>query len=99
GDSAIFHLDMDTMTAKTGQPKPEFIDKYAIFNVRVNKHFKKGDLTDSALYAEINTYFDGEIAKLKDLEQGKIDNYVSSNKLSPEKTSSGLQVVFDEKGA
>lgn len=99
GDSAIFHLDLDTMAARTGQPKPEFVDKHVIFNVKVHKLFKKGELTDSALYAEVNTYFDGEIAKLKDLEQGKIDNYVSSNKLETEKTSSGLQVVFDEKGA
>jgi len=98
GDSAIFHLNMDTLAAKTGQPKPDFIDKYVIFNVKVNKHFKKGDLTDSALYAEVNTYFDGEIARLKDAEQGKVDRYLSSNNLEPEKTSSGLQYVITEKG-
>ncbi len=98
GDSAIFHLDLDTMAARSGQPKPDFIDRYVIFNVKVNKHFKKGDLTDSALYAEVNTYFEGEIAKLKDLEQGKIDTYVSSNKLTTEKTSSGLQYIITERG-
>lgn len=98
GDSAIFHLNMDTLSVKTGQPKPDFIDKYVIFNIKVNKHFKKGDLTDSALYAEVNTYFDGEIAKLKEAEQGKVDNYISTNKLDPEKTSSGLQYVITEKG-
>lgn len=98
GDSAVFHLDLDTMAAKTGQPKPEFVDKYVIFNVKVNRHFKKGDLTDSAFYAVINEYFDGEIAKLATAEPNKIETYVSSNKLSPEKTSSGLQYVFTEKG-
>lgn len=98
GDSAIFHLDLDTMAARSGQPKPDFIDRYVIFNVKVNKHFKKGDLTDSALYAEVNTYFEGEIAKLKDMEQGKIDTYVSSNKLTTEKTSSGLQYIITERG-
>lgn len=98
GDSAVFHLDLDTMAAKTGQPKPEFVDKYVIFNVKVNKLFKKGDLTDSAFYAVINEYFDGEIAKLATAEPKKIETYVSTNKLSTEKTSSGLQYVFTEKG-
>lgn len=99
GDSAIFFLDLDTMAARTGQPKPDFIDHHVVFNVKVHKHFKKGDLTDSALYAEVNTYFDGEIAKLKDSEQVRIDNYVSKNNLTTEKSSSGLQVVFIEKGS
>lgn len=99
GDSAIFHLDLDTMAARTGQPKPDFIDKYIVFNVKVIKHFKKGDLTDSAHYAVINEYFDGEIAKLKDAESSKIDAYVSENNLTTEKTSSGLQVYFEERGS
>jgi FKBP-type peptidyl-prolyl cis-trans isomerase FkpA len=98
GDSAVFHLNLDTMAVKTGQPKPDFVDQYVIFNVKVNKHFKKGNLTDSALYAEINTYFDGEINKLKEGEESKIETYVKSIKSTPEKTSSGLQYVITEKG-
>lgn len=98
GDSAVFHLDMDTMASRTGQPKPEFVDRYVVFNVRVNKHFKKGELTDSAHYAVINEYFDGEILKLKDAEEEKLASYVSSNNLTTEKTSSGLQIIFEEKG-
>ncbi|SFC52348.1 FKBP-type peptidyl-prolyl cis-trans isomerase [Parapedobacter composti] len=98
GDSAIFKLNLDTMAAKTMQPKPEFADKYVTFTVKVNKHFKKGDLTDSALYAEVNTYFDGEIEKLKASEESKIDNYIKKNNLQPMKTASGLQYVITEEG-
>ncbi|MEC3879025.1 FKBP-type peptidyl-prolyl cis-trans isomerase [Parapedobacter sp. 10938] len=98
GDSAVFKLDLDTMAAKTMRPKPEIADKYIIFNVKVNKHFKKGDLTDSALYAEVNTYFDAEIEKLKTSEEGKIANYIKENNLEPLKTASGLQYIIVEEG-
>lgn len=98
GDSAVFKLDLDTMAAKSMQPKPDFADKYIIFNVRVNQHFKKGELTDSALYAEVNTYFEGEIEKLRVAEEGKINNYIQQNNLEPLKTASGLQYVIVEEG-
>src|SRR5690606_10404360 len=68
------------------------------FNVRVNRHFKKGELTDSALYAEVNTYFEGEIEKLRVAEEGKINNYIQTNNLKPLKTASGLQYVIVEEG-
>ncbi|SEK67634.1 FKBP-type peptidyl-prolyl cis-trans isomerase [Parapedobacter koreensis] len=98
GDSAVFQLDLDTMAAKTMQPKPDFANKYVTFNVKVNKHFKKGELTDSALYAEVNTYFDAEIEKLKASEESKISSYIEKNKLEPVKTASGLQYVITEEG-
>src|SRR5690606_30343975 len=50
GDSAIFHMDMDTMQMKTGQQKPPFFNRYAVFELKVQKRFPKGQLTDSALY-------------------------------------------------
>ncbi|MGK6353054.1 FKBP-type peptidyl-prolyl cis-trans isomerase [Parapedobacter sp. DT-150] len=98
GDSAIFKLNLDTMAAKTMQPKPDFADHYVTFNIKVNKHFKKGELTDSALYAEVNTYFDAEIEKLKTAEEGKISSYVKKNNLEPMKTASGLQYIITEEG-
>ncbi|PPL04570.1 FKBP-type peptidyl-prolyl cis-trans isomerase [Parapedobacter indicus] len=98
GDSAVFKLNLDTMAAKTMQPKPDFADHYVTFNVKVNKHFKKGELTDSALYAEVNTYFDGEIQKLKASEEGKINDYIKKNNLEPLKTASGLQYIITEEG-
>ncbi len=98
GDSAVFKLNLDTLAAKAMQPKPDFSEKYLIFNLKVNKHFKKGDLTDSALYAEINTYFDGEVDKLKASEESKIESYVKKNNLETLKTASGLQYIITEEG-
>lgn len=98
GDSAVFRLNLDTMAAKTGQPKPEFADKFVTFSVKVRKHFQKGDLTDSALYAQIDTYFKGEIEGLKKAEDSKLAGYIAKSKLEPTKTASGLQYVVKEEG-
>src|SRR5690606_32985693 len=98
GDSAVFRLNLDTMAAKTSQPKPEIGDKYVTFTVKVRKHFKKGQLTDSALYAEVDNYFKGELEGLKNAEEGKITSYISSNKLEPQKTESGLQYIISDEG-
>ena len=99
GDSAVFRLNLDTMAAKTGQPKPEFADHYATFKVKVRKHFKKGELTDSAMYAQVDEYFKAEIETLKQAEEGKLANYISKNKLEPKKTNSGLQYIVKEEGS
>lgn len=99
GDSATFKLDLDTMAARTGQPKPEFADKFIQFTIKVKKHFKKGDLTDSALFEQVNEYYLAEMEGLKKAEEGKIASYVEKEKLQPQKTESGLQYVIDEEGA
>jgi FKBP-type peptidyl-prolyl cis-trans isomerase FkpA len=98
GDSAIFKLDLDTMAVKTSQPKLDFADKFVTIRVKVRKLFKKGQLTDSAMYAQVDTYFKNEIETIKKAETGKIENYISSKKLTPKKTASGLQYVVTEEG-
>ncbi|MCY4780049.1 FKBP-type peptidyl-prolyl cis-trans isomerase [Sphingobacterium sp. UT-1RO-CII-1] len=98
GDSAIFKLNLDTMAARMGQPKPEFADKFVTFKIKVRKHFKKGSLTDSALYAQIDEYFKSEVDGLKNGEEGKLASYISTNKLDPKKTESGLQYAVNEEG-
>jgi len=98
GDSAIFRLNLDTMAARMSQPKPEFADKYVTFNVKVRKIFKKGDLTDSLFYDQVNKYFEAEVEGLKKAEESKLANYIKSNKLEPTKTASGLQYIIKEEG-
>ena len=98
GDSAVFRLNVDTMAAKMSQPKVEFADKFVTFTIKVRKHFKKGNLTDSALYAQINKYFEGELEGLKKSEESKIAGYIKSNKLEPKKSASGLQYVIKDQG-
>ncbi|MBP3942269.1 FKBP-type peptidyl-prolyl cis-trans isomerase [Sphingobacteriaceae bacterium WQ 2009] len=98
GDSAVFKLNVDTMAARTGQPKLEFADHYVTFTIKVRKHFKRGQLTDSALYAQVNKYFEGEIEKLKTGEDVKVADYVKTKKLEPKKTASGLQYIVTAEG-
>lgn len=98
GDSAVFRINLDTMAAKTGQPKPEVADKYISFKIKVEKHLKKGNLTDSAMYAQINELMEKEVEKLKNAEEGKLAKYVSDKKLDPKKTESGLQYVIKDQG-
>ncbi len=98
GDSATFKLNLDTMAARTQQPKPEIADKYIIFTIKVRKHFKKGNLTDSALFDQVNKYYLAEMEGLKKSEENKIAKYVEKNKLQPKKTETGLQYVIQEEG-
>lgn len=98
GDSAVFHLDMDTLAAQTGQPKLEFVDKHMTFTVNVRKHFKKGDLTDSVFFAQIDDYYKEILEELKNKEESNLNDYIAKNKLEPQKTASGLQYVIEEEG-
>lgn len=99
GDSLVFKIDLDSVAAKTKQPKPEFADKYIIYTLKVKKHFKKGKLNDQQLGEQVTKYFEAEVAKLKDAEAGKVDTYIKKNKLTATKTASGLQYVVTEKGS
>lgn len=98
GDSAVFRLNLDTMAAKSGQPKLPIADKYLTFTVKVRKHFKKAELPDSVAHVELDNYYKELIAGLEKAEAGKIEGYVKSNKLEPKKTQSGLQYVITTEG-
>lgn len=99
GDSAVFKLNLDTMAAKTGQPKPEFADKYIQYTIKVRKLFKRGNQTDSALFEQVNKYYLAQMEGLKKAEDGKITSYIEKNKLQPKKTATGLQYVITKEGA
>lgn len=98
GDSAIFRLNLDTMAAKSGQPKLPIADHYLTFTVKVRKHFKKAELPDSVAHVQLDNYYKELIGGLEKAEAGKIDTYVKSNKLEPKKSASGLQYVIEKQG-
>jgi len=98
GDSILFRIDQDTMAAKTGYPKPDVADKYISFRVKVEKHLKKGEQTDSAMSAQINELMDQAVEALKNAEESKLAKYVADKKLTPEKTESGLQYIIEGQG-
>jgi FKBP-type peptidyl-prolyl cis-trans isomerase FkpA len=99
GDSAIFKINVDTLVAKTGSPRPpDSIDQFIVFTVKVHKNFQKGDLTDSALNSHVTEYMEARLQQLKESEPARIDAYVSENKLKTTKTASGLQYVVEKEG-
>lgn len=99
GDSLVFKIDLDSVAAKTQQPKPAFADKFIIYTIKVQKHFKKGKLTDQQLGEQVTKYFEEQTAKLKNAETGKVEAFLKNNKLAPKKTASGLQYVVTKEGS
>jgi FKBP-type peptidyl-prolyl cis-trans isomerase FkpA len=106
GDSASFKLNLDTMAARTNQPKPpqNAKDKYLVFDVKVEKVFKKNaGEADEAFQKRAQEFFQKDYLaaqeKLKGTEAGKIKAYIADNNLKPQTTASGLQYVITNPGS
>jgi hypothetical protein len=56
GDSLVFKINLDSMAAKTHQPKPEFADKFIVYSIKV-KNTSKKELTDQQLGEQVQKYF------------------------------------------
>jgi FKBP-type peptidyl-prolyl cis-trans isomerase FkpA len=98
GDSATVKLNVDSM-ATHGQPKPPgFKGKYVIFQIKVEKVIPKGTLSDAVFQNKVADYFKEESAKLKKAEPAKMDKYIADNKLTVQKTASGVAYVITKTG-
>lgn len=100
GDSATFKINIDSMVAKMGMPKPTNTKgKHMIYTLKIEKVIQKGKLDEKAFNDQVQNYFkkEGEIAKSK--EAGKLSGYISSKGLKPETTASGLKYVVTKMGA
>jgi len=97
GDSATFKVNLDSMQAKMGQPKPQNTKgKYMIFQIKVEKVIPRGKLNDQAFRAEIEKFMTAESTKAKSQEASKINGYINSNNLKPSVTSTGLNYVITQ---
>ena len=106
GDSATFKLNLDTMAKRTGQPKPaqSAKDTYLVFNIKVEKVFKKNaGEADEAFQKRAQEFFQKDYLatqeKLKGTEAGKIKAFIEDNKLKTQTTASGLQYVITNPGS
>lgn len=95
GDSATFKINLDTLAAKSGQPKPPFAtkDQYLLFTVKIEKVIAKGKLDDQAFGNKIQEFLKADADKAKNAEAGKLKNYIQSKELKPVVTPSGLNYV------
>jgi FKBP-type peptidyl-prolyl cis-trans isomerase FkpA len=104
GDSATFKLNLDTMAAKSGQPKPgNKKDTYLIFTVKVEKVLHKpANEADSTFQKKAQEFFQKDymatIDRRKAGEAAKIKSYVEANNLKTKTTASGLQYVITAAG-
>lgn len=106
GDSATFKLDLDTMAARTGQPKPPQMakDKYLVFTIKIEKVFKKkAGEADADFQKRAQEFFQKDYMatqeKAKAAEAAKIKNYIDDNKLKVQTTASGLQYIINSPGS
>jgi FKBP-type peptidyl-prolyl cis-trans isomerase FkpA len=105
GDSATFKVNLDTMAARTKQPKPEQFknDKYITFTVKVEKVFKKkAGEADSTFQKRAGEFFQADykasFEKMKAAEPAKIKAYIEDKNLKTTTTASGLQYVINAPG-
>jgi len=99
GDSAVFQLNIDTMVAKSGQPKPPFGGHYINHTFKINKVIPKDSLSDSIFNAEVEKYIAQDRDKAKNAEAGKIENYIKKNNLDVKTTDSGLKYKVEKEGS
>lgn len=101
GDSATLKINLDTLSTKTGRPKPPFAakDTYLTFVVKIEKVIPKGKLDDQAFGAKIDEYIKADAEAAKKAEGGKIKSYIQSNDLKPVTTPSGLNYIVNQAGA
>jgi FKBP-type peptidyl-prolyl cis-trans isomerase FkpA len=98
GDSAIFKINIDSMAAKMGKPKPATHGKYLVYTIKVNKVISRGELKDSLYNRKIEAFKSSEMEQAKLNEAAKFKRYLSSTKGKPVVTASGLNYLITKKG-
>lgn len=100
GDSAVIRINVDTVSKKSGQPKPPgFKGKYYNYSVRIVKVFAKNKAeADSTFQKRVSAYFKGLSDKAKADEPATIKKYIADKKLAVTTTASGLNYVITTQG-
>lgn len=101
GDSATIKINADTVSKRSGQPKPPgFKGKYFIYNIRIAKVFiKDKSKPDSVFQKTVSDYFKGLGEKAKNAEPASIKKYIADKKLNVTTTASGLNYVITTPGS
>ncbi|HVW58394.1 MAG TPA: FKBP-type peptidyl-prolyl cis-trans isomerase [Puia sp.] len=102
GDSATFHINLDSLTAKMGLRRPDTKSSYLVFTIKVNKIIPRdmppGRQSDSLLNNKIEAFKKAENLKARDNETSKIDRYIHAKGLHPVRAPSGLQYTILQEG-
>lgn len=100
GDSAVFKLATDTMFTRTGQPRPPQLKevKYMVYQIKIEKSISKKGLTEEAFQAKVSAFFKDESETASKEEERLRKQYITSNKLQPTVTNSGLNYIITRPG-
>ncbi len=92
GDSAEFRMSMDTLAARSGQPKPDFAKPgaYATWNVKMVNVKDKAQMENDNKAAA---------AKQTEIDDKLIQDYLTKNNLKTQKTASGLYYIITPSGS
>ncbi|MCC8426818.1 FKBP-type peptidyl-prolyl cis-trans isomerase [Mucilaginibacter sp. UR6-11] len=97
GDSASIKVAADSVFKRAPKP-PTFKGKYLIYDLKIVKLIPKGTQTDQVFHDNITKYMTGLATADKNAEPAKIKNYIAENKLTVNKTDSGLYYVITKPG-
>jgi len=97
GDSVNVKVNIDSLIKKGPRP-PGLTGKYMNYSVKIEKVIPKGNLSDQDFSSKITEYMKSATDKYKVAEPGKIQRYITENKLNPTKTATGLQYVINKQG-
>src|ERR1700744_6386361 len=97
GDSATIKVTIDSVYKGPTKP-PGLTGKYINYSVKVEKVLSKGNLSDQDFSAKVGDYMKSLTEKYKAAEPGKMQKFITDNKLTLTKTASGLQYVITKPG-
>jgi len=100
GDSILVKINMDTLSKKSGQPRPPGIKgKYFVYSIKIEKVITKDKgMADSAFQKKITAYLKSVTDIAKNAEPGKVKAYIASKKLAVTTTATGLNYVITTPG-
>lgn len=98
GDSATIKISFDSIFRK--QPRPATLKgKYVVYEIKVEKVFQKGNLSNEVFQGRIQSYFKDQAVVAQKEEPVKMKAYIDKNHLKLTATPSGLQYVIDKPGS
>jgi FKBP-type peptidyl-prolyl cis-trans isomerase FkpA len=101
GDSATIKVSMDSIRALAKRKlaeQPTIKGKHIIYVVKIVKVIPADTTNMNAFQTKIRDFMTMEAEKAKKDEAGRISNYISSKKLKPSVTPSGLNYVITKQG-
>lgn len=98
GDSATFKINVDSVIKTDNSKIINTKGKYLIYTVKIQKVIPRDKLNDSVFNSKIEAFHKSELEAARKSEPVKLLRYITSRKLKPIVTKSGLNYVVLKAG-